>query len=136
MRHITVADGFDASQPKQRYVWIVGSRVNTMVHDELEWFVHHKPGRAYLQGSDGRYFDIDEEYPFSLKMLLYHWDKRDDAWKNIELLFEMLDVEEFEHLVAYLLQEHPGTWDITTEDYVLSLFVEHEKNKREQSWKK
>ena len=43
----------------------------------------------------------------------------------------MLDADEFEHLIAYLLQEHPMAEDVTKEDYVLNLFVEHEKKRRE-----
>ena len=47
------------------------------------------------------------------------------------LVYSMLDEEEYEHLIAYLLQEHLGAEDVTKEDYVLSLFVEHEKKRRE-----
>lgn len=46
---------------------------------------------------------------------------------NISLLYDMLDDDEFEHLMAYLIPQHPDAKDVTTEDYVLSLFVEHAK---------
>ena len=135
MRHITVADGYDAPQPKQRLVWIVGGRVNEMVHDELHWFAHHKPGRSYIQALNSNYLFFGEVWHFDLFSSLFsffsHLSAQDEAGKNIQFLYNMLDADEFEHLMAYLLQEHPMAEDVTKEDYVLNLFVEHEKKRRE-----
>lgn len=134
MRHITVADGCNAPQPKFRTVWIVG-HVNEMINDELEWFSRFKHGRKCVQVSKGSYLYIGEMFNTSNQLpsllhFLYHLTMHDDIGKNIELLYKMLDADEFEHLVAHLLQEHPYAEDITQEDYVLNLFVEHERKVR------
>jgi hypothetical protein len=42
----------------------------------------------------------------------------------------MLEPEEYESLMAYLLAEHPKAEDVTKEDYVLSMFVERERKKK------
>lgn len=135
MRHITVADGFDAPQPEQRLVWIVGEYVSPMIQDELEWFARHKPGRSFVQAPCGSYLYIGEIWKMgchtNLQNFFTHLTMQDSAGKNIQFLFNMLDAEEFEHLLSYLLQEHPYAQDVTKEDYVLSLFVEHEKKRRE-----
>jgi hypothetical protein len=39
----------------------------------------------------------------------------------------MIDPDEFEHLVSYLLKTYPNADDITTEDYVLNLFLSHKE---------
>ena len=131
MRHITVADGYDAPQPIRRFVWIVGGRVNEMVHDELRQFVHHKPGRSYFQALNSNYLLWYFDLFSSLFNFFSHLSAQDEAGKNIQFLYNMLDADEFEHLMAYLLQEHPMAEDVTKEDYVLNLFIEHEKKRRE-----
>lgn len=65
-----------------------------------------------------------------LNKFFYHLKVQDFIWRNIKYLYNMLDADEFEHLMAYLLQAHPTAEDVTKEDYVLSLFVEHEKKRR------
>jgi len=131
MRHITVADGYDAPQPSRRFVWIVGGRVNEMIHDELRWFAHHKPGRSYIQALNGSYLLWYLDDLHSLRRFFYHLSVKDEAGTNIQFLYNMLDADEFEHMMAYLLQEHPMAEDVTKEDYVLNLFAEHEKKRRE-----
>ena len=51
----------------------------------------------------------------------------EDEDNSIALLYNMLDDDEFEHLMAHLIKQHPDAEDVTTEDYVLNLFVEHAK---------
>lgn len=134
MRHITVADGYGAPQPQHRAVWIIGGQINGMIVDELRWFSCHKPGRTTIHPPNSKYLVIgemwNENYPPSLRYFLTHLEKKDSVGQNIEFLYSMLNDEEFEHLVAYLLEAHPAADDITNEDYVLSLFVEHEKQRR------
>lgn len=76
MRHITVADGYDAPQPSRRLVWIVGEGVNEDIHDELIWFATNKPGRSYAQAFDGSFLYITEvwkpDHLFSLHRFFYH----------------------------------------------------------------
>lgn len=134
MRHITVADGFDAPQPERRIVWIVGGRLNTMVRDELHWFARHKPGREWEYGANGitLYALSKQTASQSLIHFFSHLVSKDDVSQNIRLLYSMLDHDEFEHLMAYLLRQHPTAEDVTKEDYVLSLFVEHAKKKKQR----
>ena len=136
MRHITVADGFDAPQPEKRFVWIVGEYISEMIDDELSWFAHHKPGRMCDQFPKGRYLYISKvlsptSCP-SVNHFFFHLSDNTEASQNIRLLYSMLDHDEFEHLMAYLLQQHPTAEDVTKEDYVLSLFIEHAKKKKQR----
>ena len=132
MRHITIADGFEAPQPEHRYVWIVGSRVNNMVHDELHWFAKYKPGREYLQIEKSSSLWFMNNYEpiqkgHSLDKIFFHISEQDKVWERIQRLYTMIDPDEFEHLVSYLLKTYPNADDITTEDYVLNLFLSHKE---------
>ena len=132
LHHITIADGYDASQPEHREIWIVGFKVNEMVNDELVWFKNHKAGRSFIRVFKASEILFEHLIPFgwgteSLKQYFYNEWKRDSSYF---MLYHMLDPEEYENLMAYLLREHPRAKDVTKEDYVLNMFVEHEKKRR------
>lgn len=133
LQYIATAEKYGAPLPEKRSVWIVGPMVNDEVHDELHSFVHRKSGRNYVQAKTASilyvFAGIYQGAVRSLNTFLYHLSAKDEVAQNIRLLYGMIEPQEFEHLVAYLLQEHPTADDITQEDYVLSLFVEHEKNR-------
>ena len=134
MRQITIANGYGAPQPKQRLVWVVGGNINTMIQDELGWFTSNNAGGRYFYAKDSAYLLIGEmwheEFPESLRNLFRHLQESDSVSKNVNLLYSMLDEKEFEYLMANLIQKHPSAQDVTEEDYVLSLFIEHEKKRR------
>lgn len=127
LHHITMADGYHAPQPEHREIWIVGLRLKAMVHDELRWFQGHSPGRIVrnVKSAMNLYLDCTEQdFPLSLGFFLA---QSNDTSSDYFRLRHMLSAEEYEHLVAYLLRKHPTAQDVTKEDYVLSLFVEHER---------
>lgn len=131
-----MADGYDAPQPEHREIWIFGFKTNLMVQDELVWFSRRTPNRsAYLIKPADLSLSVQAIMwannlvcPNSLEQYLQRAMKPESGYR---LVYSMLDEEEYEHLIAYLLQEHLGAEDVTKEDYVLSLFVEHEKKRRE-----
>lgn len=130
LHHITIADGYDAPQPEHREIWIVGFKTNEMINDELVWLKGHKAGRSFI-----RVFTASEimfEY-----MLPNGWSPYRSllcyirgAENNYSILRSMLGPEDYEHLMAYLLRKHPHSEDVTKEDYVLNMFVEHEKKRK------
>ena len=129
LHHITIADGYHAPQPEHREIWIVGLHVKEMIRDELNWFRQYADGRIVLRVNKA--LDLystrtDCNWPLSLGVFLC---QSRDTESNYFILRKMLSAEEYEHLMAYLLREHPNAQDVTAEDYVLNLFVEHEKNK-------
>lgn len=78
-----------------------------------------------VNSAESLYADTSLEtyFPVSLGMFL-------GKLNNYKMLYNMLDDDDFEHLIAYLLQKHPNAADVSKEDYVLNMFVEHEKKRR------
>ena len=128
LHHITMADGYNAPQPERREIWIVGLHIKEMVADELMWFKNYKPKRCVVRTWGARELckKIFYSWPLSLE---YYLSRSIISDSNYSLLRKMLDPEDYEHLVSYLLWEHPKAIDITKEDYVLSMFIEHEKKR-------
>lgn len=130
--HITIANGYQAPQPTHREIWCVGFHINAMVRDELNWFrMTNKEHVVTIVGSaESLYYadtTLETYFPVSLGIFLGRlWQKNNDY----EMLYNMLDDDDFENLIAYLLQEHPNAADVAKEDYVLNMFVEHEKKRR------
>lgn len=128
--HITIANGYQAPQPTHREIWCVGFHINTMVRDELNWFrmTNKEHVVTIVDSAESLYADTSLEtyFPVSLGMFL-------GKLNNYEMLYNMLDDDDFEHLIAYLLQKHPNAADVAKEDYVLNMFIEHEK-KRQASY--
>ena len=130
LRHITMADGYNAPQPERREIWIVGFNLNEMVKDELVWFAGHKQGRKAVR------FTTDNEAqilldckdiirrPWSFENFIKQLFVPDN---NYSLLYNMLEPDEYERLLAYLLREYPNAKDVSHEDYVLNMFVAHAK---------
>lgn len=131
LHHITMADGYNAPQPKHREIWIVGLRLKEMVCDELQWFECYKPERVVrrVRSAEELYTGMTSySFPVSLGHFFGQLSASDS---NYAFLYRMLEPEEYENLMAYLLAEHPKAEDVTKEDYVLSMFVEREKRKKE-----
>lgn len=130
LRHITMADGYNAPQPQHREIWIVGFRLKEMVCDELKWFESFKLGRVvrHVRCAEQLYVDmIANNFPVSLG---HFFGQISVENSNYLFLYRILEPEDYEHLMSYLLHEHPYAQDVTKEDYVLSLFIEHEKKKK------
>lgn len=49
---------------------------------------------------------------------------------DFTLLYQMLDGEDFENLIAQILHDRSDKRFIPKEDYVLNMFIEHEKKRR------
>ena len=132
LRYITMADGYNAPQPEHREIWVVGFNLNEMVKDELVWFAGHKQGRKAVR------FTTDNEaqmlldckdiirHPWSFENFIKQVFVPDN---NYSLLYNMLEPDEYERLLAYLLRGYPNAKDVSQEDYVLNMFVEHAKKK-------
>lgn len=129
LHHITMADGYNAPQPQHREIWIVGLSLKQMVCDELGWFESFKPGRVVrrVRTAQELYTNITAcNFPTSLGHFIGQLSVADS---NYVSLYNMLEPDEYESLMAYLLAEHPKAEDVTKEDYVLSMFVERERKK-------
>lgn len=130
LHYITMADGYKAPQPERREIWIVGFDLNGMTWDELNWFRGSQAGRI-VRNTDSAYdlyiSIVDYDFPVSLGFFL---SKVLDQNSDYSLLYNMLNQEDYEHLIAYLLFMHPMARDVAKEDYVLNMFVEHEKKRR------
>lgn len=131
LHHITIADGYNAPQPKHREIWIVDLYIKQKIADELVLFKNHKAGRFVIRAHDAiaiwEGFIGYHNLPFSLNYYFSHARISDN---NYSILRKMLEPEDYEHLVAYLLREYPKAEDVTKEDYVLSMFIEHERKKK------
>ena len=46
-------------------------------------------------------------------------------------LYQMLDEEDFENLMAQILHDRPDKRFVPKEDYILNMFIEHEKKRLE-----
>lgn len=130
LHYITIADGYNAPQPAHREIWIVGFQLKEMIYDELIWFKNFKQGRSFIRvsGAFKLCTEIDT-YKVTLLSLCHYFEQLCQANNNYFILRHMLDPDDYEHLIAYLLREHPCSKDVTQEDYVLNMFVEHEKKK-------
>lgn len=129
LHHITVADGYNAPQPMRREIWIVDFRLSEMTRDELMWFSGYKDGRIARNihtGNDARTLTGIEP---TTKSFSNYATQLSVPNNDYVLLYDMLDYDEYEHLLAYLLQKHPNAKDVIKEDYVLNMFVEHAKKK-------
>ena len=134
LHYITMADGYNAPQPAHRQIWIVGQHLSGMVLDELVWF-GKKGGRVVLKGHGS--YDIYRQigamcFPPSLSRYIDHVYQKDyfyhqEKMSGDVILRNMLAADEYEHLMAYLLRTHPQAEDVTKEDYVVNMFVEHAK---------
>lgn len=129
LHHITMADGYNAPQPEHREIWIVGLHIKEMVNDELTWFKGHKEGRYVLRAHNAITLYERIGYHNLPASLAHYFSRVCISDSNYSLLRKMLDPEDYEHLVSYLLWEHPKATDITKEDYVLNMFIEHEKKR-------
>lgn len=130
LHHITMADGYNAPQPQHREIWIVGFKLKEMVCDELGWFESFKPGRSVRRVGCAEQLYVDliaHKFPVSLD---HFFDQLSVSDSSYAFLHRMLEPEGYENLMVYLLRKHPKSKDVTEEDYVLSLFVEHEKKRR------
>ena len=130
LHYVTMADGYNAPQPQHREIWIVDLPINQRVCDELGWFESFKPGRVVRRVHTAKelYTNITScNFPVSLGHFIGQLSVADSSYVS---LYHMLEPEEYENLMAYLLAAHPKAEDVTKEDYVLSLFVEREKEKR------
>ena len=133
LHHITVADGYNAPQPMRREIWVVDFRLSEMTRDELIWFSGYKDGRIARNiktGNDARALIGFAATSGNTKKSFSNYVTQLSVPNNdYALLYDMLDYDEYEHLLAYLLREHPNAKDVTKEDYVLNMFVEHAKKK-------
>ena len=132
LRHITIADGYNAPQPQHREIWIIGFQLKEMIYEELVWFKNFKLGRSFIKAFSASellydYLIPNGYSPCGLRRYLYKASFPND---NYALLYCMVDREEYENLMSYLLREHPQAEDVTKEDYVLNMFIEHEKKKK------
>lgn len=129
LHHITMADGYNAPQPERREIWIVGFHIKEMVADELMWFKRHKEGRCVLRIHNAITLYESIGYHNLPPSLAHYFSRVCISDSNYSLLRKMLDPEDYEHLVSYLLWEHPKAVNITKEDYVLNMFIEHKKKR-------
>lgn len=135
LHHITIAVGYGAPLPKHQEIWYCSFSLSQMIQDELEWFanktersVHKNPHKLWCLQTFPHLSILNTR---SIGNFLHTIERAKEGEKNnVGLLYDMLDDDEFEHLMAYLLREHPNCKDVTTEDYVLSLFVEHAKKEK------
>ncbi len=129
--HITIANGYQAPQPTHREIWCVGFHINAMVQDELNLFKMTDAEHIVttVDSAESLYNDMifEAHFPSSLGIFLCKLGQKNNDY---ELLYNMLDDDDFENLIAYLLHEHPNATDVAKEDYVLNMFVEHEKKRR------
>lgn len=125
--YTAIAKGYNVPRPFHREIWIVGFNVLPIIQEELNMFIKDcKEHIVYrFNRAENIYINITD-YDWTLS-LGYFISKLDDY----EFLYNMLDDDEFEHLISYLLLEHPYSEDVMKEDYVLNLFVEHEKKRIE-----
>ena len=123
--YTAIAKAYNTSQPFHREIWIVGFEVPSITYEELDMFIRDiKEHIVYNCNCAKNIYINNTDYDWTLS-LGYFISKLDDY----EFLYNMLDDDEFEHLVSYLLLEHPYSEDIMKEDYVLNLFVEHERKR-------
>ena len=133
LHHITIADGYNAPQPEHREIWIVGFQLKDMIHDELIWFQGHKQGRSFLhffRASEIMYEHMLPNGWSPYRSLLCYIRSTPFSNSNYSILRRMLDPDDYEHLIAYLLRKNPIAQDVTQEDYVLNMFIEHERKKK------
>ena len=134
LNHITIAVGYGVQLPPHQEIWYYGFHLSPMVQDELTWFAAQPEHFvcANPQSCVFAYCHQLSRLPIlntrSFGNFLSSVDSANEGEDNsIALLYNMLDDDEFEHLMAYLIPQHPDAKDVTTEDYVLNLFVEHAK---------
>lgn len=125
LHHITMADGYNAPQPEHREIWIIDLHINEMIYDELMWFKNYRAGRYVIRVSEAK--ELCHSITNLPLSLAHYFCPTSVSYQNYCNLRKMLDPEDYEHLVSYLLWEHPKAIDITKEDYVLNMFIEHEK---------
>lgn len=134
LHHITVADGYNAPQPMRREIWVVNFRLSEMTRDELMWFSGYKDGRIACNirvGNEARtLIGFASMLSNGIKSFSNYVTQLSVSDNDYALLYDMLDYDEYEHLLAYLLQKHPNAKDVIKEDYVLNMFVEHAKKAR------
>lgn len=134
LHHFTIAAGYGISLPQHQEIWYCGFNLSPMIQDELTWF-SGSPERFVCKNPQDcvyAYCSTLAHQPVlntrSFGNFLSSVDSANEGEGNsVALLYNMLDDDEFEHLMAYLIPQHPDAKDVTTEDYVLSLFVEHAK---------
>lgn len=135
--NISAVKKIKAPLPERRAIWVIGGTIYKKTYlalnplcrtDEGVMCVHPPNASAlYLSELLLKTEDCTSIYHFFRGLAM-----KNAAWENIEFLYNMLEDDEFEHLIAYLLKAHPHAQDVTKEDYVLSLFVDHEKKRRER----
>ena len=132
LHYITMADGYNAPQPKFREIWAVGFHLNGMVSDELMWF-SMKPGRCKFKAPTALclFEDCGLKNYLPESLCSYIYNRRNES-RGESILASMLADDDYEHLMAYLLRMHPHAEDVTKEDYVVSMFVENEKKRRKR----
>lgn len=127
LHHITVADGYNAPQPMRREIWVVDFCLSEMTTDELVWFSGYKDRRIARNIQTGNDAKTLIGFASTAKSFANYVTQLSVPNNDYALLYDMLDYDEYEHLLAYLLREHPNAKDVTKEDYVLNMFVEHAK---------
>ena len=135
LNHITIAVGYGVQLPLHQEIWYYGFHLSPMVQDELTWFAAQPEHFVYANPRSGvfTYFHQRSRLPIlntrSSGNFMSSVDSANFEYEDnsIALLYNMLDDDEFEHLMAHLIKQHPDAEDVTTEDYVLNLFVEHAK---------
>lgn len=123
--YTAIAKGYNVPQPFHREIWIVGFEISSINCEELDMFIKDSDEHIVYRcnHAENIYINItDYDWTLSLGYFL-------SKLNNYEFLYNMLDDDEFEYLISYLLLEHPYSEDVTKEDYVLNLFVEHEKKR-------
>ena len=98
-------------QPEHREIWIVSFHIKEMVVDELMWFKGYKEGRSVFNvscASDLLAMVSIHNRPLSLT---HYFLSTLTPNNNYSILRKMLDPEDYEHLVSYLLWEHPKAID-------------------------
>ena len=126
-----MADGYHVPQPAHREIWIVGLQLNEIVYNRLMWFECFKTGRVvrYVHTAEELYTSLTRyNFPVSLG---HFFGQLSISNSSYDFLYRMLEPEDYENLMVYLLRDHPYAKDVTKEDYVLSLFIEHGKKKNE-----
>ena len=127
--YTAIAKAYNTPQPFHREIWIVGLEVSSITYEELNMFTRDSKEHIVYNCNCAKSLYVNNtDYDWTLSLGYFVSNLYDDN-NCYEFLYNMLDDDEFEHLISYLLLEHPYSEDVTKEDYVLNLFVEHERKR-------
>lgn len=129
MRNIQDADTKQDPIASQIEIWVGNIATLPIVDDELTAF-NWNTGRKTLRCPT--LFDLDTDNMHSVSYFLadVYAASEYGIQNEVSILYDLIEPDEFECLMAHLLSQTPWKKFEIKNDYVLNLFVEREKKKR------